>query len=240
MKTDLLRKFSKYYSSLIFLGAILVFSSCKDENRSREVDDPVQTNRTTDTLTNQQVQVRNFTGDIGSINTETNANTEVSGTVNLRVEGDLMRIVVTAEGLSPDMMHMQHLQTAETGETQCPGQDADANNDGIVDVTEVSGREKGIYMIPLHMGPSSLEPNVDTYPRTNVNGELQFQRTISLDSLRTAVQEEYGMQDVDFTQFTYILQGVAQDSKIPQTVQSLSGVEGHASIPVGCAKLEEQ
>ncbi|MCM4160793.1 hypothetical protein FHG64_00325 [Antarcticibacterium flavum] len=231
--------FRKYYS-LIFLGAILVFSSCKDENRGREVDDPVQTNMATDTLATQQVEVRNFTGDITSINTETNAGTEVSGTVNLRVEGSLMRIVVTAEGLAPDMMHMQHLQTAETGSTQCPGQNADANNDGIVDVTEVSNSDRGIHMIPLHMGPSSLEPNVDTYPRTNVNGELQFQRTISLDSLRTAVQEEFGMQDVDFTQFSYVIQGVAQDSKIPQTVQSVSGVEAYASIPVGCAKLEEQ
>lgn len=231
--------FASHYL-FILLGVVLMFGSCKDENRGREVDDPIQMNGTTDTVSTQQVEVRNFTGDITSINTDSNAGTEVIGTVNFRVEGELMRIVVTAEGLSPDMMHMQHLQTSETGETGCPGPDADANNDGFVDVTEVSNSERGIYMIPLHMGPSSLELNVDTYPRTNVNGALQFQRTISLDSLRTAVMQEYGMQDVDFTKFTYIIQGVAEDAEIPQTVRSVSDVDSHASIPVGCAKLEEQ
>jgi hypothetical protein len=231
----------KSHYLLIILGAALIFSSCRDENRAREVDDPIQMDgTTTDTVSSQQVEIRNFTGDITSLNTETNTGTEVTGTVNLRVEGELMRIVVTAEGLSPDMMHMQHLQTSETGETGCPAQDADANNDGIVDVTEVSSTERGIYMIPLHMGPSSLELNVDTYPRSNVNGELQFQRTISLDSLRTAVRQEYGMQDVDFSRFTYVIQGVAQDADVPQTVRSVSNVDSHASIPVGCARLEEQ
>jgi hypothetical protein len=221
------------------LEQLVVLASCRDENRGREVDDPIQMDGTTDTIT-QQVQIRNFTGDIASLNTDANAGTEVTGTVNLRVEGELMRIVVTAEGLSPDMMHMQHLQTSETGDTSCPGQDADANNDGIVDVTEVSASERGIYMIPLNMGPSSLELNVDTYPRTNINGALQFQRTISLDSLRTAVREEYGLQDVDFTRFAYIIQGVAQDADIPKSVQSVPEIDSYASIPVGCAELVEQ
>lgn len=239
-RKDELLKIFRTYNFLLFLGVVLVFSSCKDENRGREVDDPIRMDNTTDTVTTGQAEVRNFTGDIQAINTDANAETEVTGTVNLRVEGELMRIVVTAEGLSPDMMHMQHLQTAETGETGCPGQDADANNDGIVDVAEVSGSERGIRMIPLHMGPSSLEINVDTYPRSNVNGELQFQHTLSLDSLRTAVREKYNMQDVDFTSLTYVIQGVAQDADIPQSVQPLSGVDGYASIPVGCAKLEEQ
>lgn len=224
----------------LFCFLVVITTSCKDENRGREVDDPVQMDPATDTISSHQAEVRNFTGDIKSINTNANEGTEVTGTVNLRVEGELMRIVVTAEGLSPDMKHMQHLQTAETGETGCPAKDADANNDGYVDVAEVSGSERGIYMIPLHMGPSSLDLNVDTYPRTNVNGELQFQRTISLDSLRTAVRAEYGMQDVDFARFTYIIQGVEQDADIPQTVQSVSGVDSYASLPVGCAKLEEK
>ncbi|HSI71254.1 MAG TPA: hypothetical protein VK941_13545, partial [Gillisia sp.] len=204
------------------------------------VDDPIQMDGATDTISRQQVEIRNFTGEIAALNIEANAGTEVTGTVNLRVEGGLMRIVVTAEGLSPDMMHMQHLQTSETAETGCPGQDADANNDGIVDVTEISDIERGIYTIPLHMGPSFLEINVDTYPRTNVNGELQYQRTLSLDSLRVAVQKEYGMQEVDFTKFSYVIQGVAQDADIPQSVRSVSEVDTYASIPVGCADLEEQ
>ena len=227
---------------LIFLSLLIFLLSCKNENREQNEIEMQETardtlNTTTDTA---RVAVRTFTGDISPINSELNGDSEVSGKVELRVEGDLMRIAVTAEGLAPDMMHMQHLQTSETaGNTQCPGSNADANNDGIIDVTEVSPSAQGIYMIPLHMGPSSLELKVDTYPRTNVNGELQFTRTVSLDSLRQAVGEEYGMQDIDFTRFNYVIQGVSQQANIPQTAQTVSGVEMNQSIPIGCARLEE-
>lgn len=224
----------------VFLGLLILLFSCKNENKretqmQQTEEDTINTNTTT-----RQATARTFTGDISPINSEFNGDSEVSGTVELRVEGDLMRIAVTAEGLAPDMMHMQHLQTSEAGgNTQCPGNTADSNNDGIIDVTEVSPSAQGIYMIPLHMGPSSLEMKADTYPRTNVNGELQFTRTISLDSLRQAVGEEYGMQDVDFTRFNYVIQGVTQEAKIPQSAQTVSGVAMNQSIPVGCARLEE-
>lgn len=223
------------------ISMLILFSSCRNE--SREADDIQMQEMEADTVmstTTREVESRTYNGNITSINTSANTDTEVSGNVELLVEGDLMRIFVTAEGLAADMMHMQHLQTPGRGQTtNCPGEDADGNNDGIIDVTEISQDSEGIYMIPLHMGPSSLEMNVSTYPRTNVNGELQFTRTISLDSLRNAVSEEYGMQELDFSDFTYIIQGVAEDASLPQSAQSASDVPLHQSIPVGCAKLEE-
>lgn len=223
------------------ISMLILFSSCRNENR--EADDIQMQEMEADTVmstTTREVESRTYNGNITAINTSANTGTEVSGNVELLVEGDLMRIFVTAEGLAADMMHMQHLQTPGRGQaTNCPGEDADGNNDGLIDVTEISQDSEGIYMIPLHMGPSSLEMNVSTYPRTNVNGELQFTRTISLDSLRNAVSEEYGMQELDFSDFTYIIQGVAEDASLPQSAQSASDVPLHQSIPVGCAKLEE-
>lgn len=222
------------------LGMIVLLFSCRNENREADDIQMQEMEADTVTTTTREVESRTYNGNITALNTNANADTEVSGNVELLVEGDLMRIMVTAEGLAPDMMHMQHLQTPARGQaTNCPGADADENNDGIVDVTEVTPDAEGVYMIPLHMGPSSLEMNVNTYPRTNVNGELQFTRTISVDSLRNAVSEEYGMQELDFTDFTYIIQGVAEDASVPQSAQSAADVPLHQSIPVGCAKLEE-
>ncbi|UJH91766.1 hypothetical protein LZ575_03540 [Antarcticibacterium sp. 1MA-6-2] len=210
-----------------FFVASLLFGlfSCKNEKKNQTETESKQTTQdSTDAMkTAGKVRERTFTGDISPINTEINGNTEVSGTVKLRLEGNLMRIVVTAEGLAPNMMHMQHLQTSEAGKnTQCPGNNADSNNDGIVDVTEVSPNARGIYMIPLHMGPSSLDMMVDTYPRTNVNGEMYFTRTISLDSLREAVGESYKMTDLDFTRFNYVVQGVREGTDIPLTAQTVT------------------
>lgn len=232
------RKFKKLMMLFIIAGITVFSTSCRDDRTStdqQQIDTTV-----TDTTANRQVEVRAFQGDINTINQDANGGTEVTGSVDLRVEGDLMRISVFAEGLAPDMMHLQHLQTSQTGEkTQCPGENAEANNDGVVDVTEVTDESQGLRMIPLNMGPSTLQVNVDTYPRSNINGELQFKRTLSLDSLRTAVRKEYGMEDLDFTRFTYIIQGVAPESNIPASSKSVANVPAYASVPVGCAELQE-
>lgn len=226
----------------IFITAVLLSftGSCKNENKEGEI---IEADPTTeiDTIANRQVQVRTFEGNLGTLNKEANGGEEVTGVVSLRVEGDLMRIRVNAEGLDPEMMHLQHLQTSQTGQdVNCPGGNADANNDGIIDVAEVSGEATGLRIIPLNMGPSSLEVNVDTYPKSNINGALQFERTISYDSLQTAVRETYGIDSLDFTKFTYIIQGVnPEGSKIPQSAQTVANVPTYASIPVGCAKLVE-
>lgn len=233
-------KIIRKIAAVCLIAGITAFStSCRNETRDPEP--VIDTTSTIDTTANRQVEVRTFTGDISTINKEANGGTDVSGTVSLRVEGDLMRITVTAEGLSGDMMHLQHLQTSQAGEdTNCPGANADSNNDGVVDVTEVTDESRGFRIIPLNMGPSNLEVNVDTYPRSNVNGELQFQRTLSLDSLRTAVKEEYGMDGLDFTRFTYVIQGVDPNAtNVPASTRSVADVPTHASVPVGCAKLEE-
>lgn len=202
--------------------------SCKNTNE-REVD--VDTEQTEiDTNAKRQVEVRAFTGEISPINNTNDSN--VSGAIAMRVEGDLMRFHVTAEGLAPDMMQLQYLITSQTGdETQCP----QTGEETALNANQTNrGTEQEIRRIPLHMGPSSLELDVDTYPRTNENGELQFTRTVSLDSLRTAVRTEYGMQDLDFTKFTFVIRG------LPDTAPDLPGrPDSLQKVPVGCAKLQE-
>src|SRR5690606_34102972 len=90
--------------------------------------------------------------------------------------------------------------------------------------------------IPLHMG-GTLDLESDTYPRTNINGELQFSHVISLDTLRQSLRNEYQMQDLDFTKFTFVIRGIpdAQSSAAP-----VAGSTGSVQdTPVGCAKLQE-
>lgn len=225
---------------LPIMGLIIFISSCKNEERQRE--DQVRTQPAGfETQAAQDLDVRIYSGDIGAINVEANQNREVSGTISIRVEGNLMRFFVTAEGLEPDIMHMQYLQTSATGEpVQCPDASYDVNKDGIIDIEEASPQDRGARIIPLHMGPSTLEMNIDSYPRTNINGQLQFSRTVSMDSLRQAVKQEYGIENLDFSNFTYLIQGVAQGTSLPATTATRGGVDAQQSIPVGCAKLTEE
>lgn len=228
----------KFFLPVFMLSVFLAFASCRNEGNERQ-DRQMDLDRTNDTVATRQVEPRVFRGDISGVNTQANEGSEVTGTVELRVEGSLMRIVVNAEGLAGEMMHMQYLQTSENGTTNCPGADADINQDGVIDDNEITNRDRGVYRIPLHMGPSTLQMDADSYPFTNINGTMQFNRTISLDSLRTAVRQEYGIQELDFTDFTYVVQGIAETQNMPESVESGTGLARNATIPVGCAKLEE-
>lgn len=240
MKKPILKpNLKKTLLPVLIFNLCILLGGCRNEQRQE--GEGIHQTTVEDTIANTPVEVRIFTGEISAINPEQNNNREVNGTVSLRVEGRLMRFHISAEGLAPNVMHMQYLQTSERGEpVPCPGMDADANKDGIVDVSETSPVARGIRMIPLHMGPSTLEVNVDTYPSTNANGELEFARTVSLDSLSDAVRTAYGIQELDFANFTYIIQGVEENASIPQTAQSVSRVPVNQSIPVGCAQLEEE
>lgn len=227
-------KRKKFTSPLLIFSLLILMFSCRNENRQEDEDQMQE--MSSDTTATTPVETQTFAGDINA-----DANDEVSGTVQLTVQGDLLRVVVTAEGLGKEMMHMQYLQTSETGEEiSCSEATTGTNNEGMVNMDEVSANENGIQRIPLHMGPSSLEMNVDTYPVTNINGELQFQRTVSLDSLRNAVRTEYGMQDLDFSRFTYVIQGVSGTSNQSDSVESGSGLPRNGNVPIGCAQLEEE
>ncbi len=232
------QKFTKAITPLLFSAILILSFSCRNENRQQDDLEEQQMNQQ-DTLENTQVQVRAYTGDISGMNTMGDE-TEVTGNVAVRIEGDLIRFTITAENLAPDMMHRQFLVASGSGETtNCPGPDADANNVDIVDMNEIAGNAEELHMIPLHMGPSTLERNVDTYPRSNINGELQFSRTTSLDSINTAVREGYGVQDFDITNYIYIIQGVAGEVTLQQTVQRDQDIPPQETVPVGCAVLEE-
>lgn len=193
---------------------------------------------TIDTTADIESEPKAYRGEISSLNKELVPG-EISGRVAMRIEMGVMRINVYAKGLESNMMHLQHLQASEKGETECPGPDADKNNDGILDVTEITDDPEEVKMVPLNMGPSSLKVDVPTYPRSNVNGEIQFETYVHIDSLRIAVREEYGIENVDFTNFTYILQGVPEDASIPGTAVTIENIPAYKTIPIGCAVLEE-
>lgn len=231
-------KKKRIITPIFFLAFLILSFSCRNDNRQPDDLEEQRLNQQ-DTLENVQVQVRAYSGEIAGINTM-GEETAVTGNIAVRIEGDLVRFTVTAENLAPDMMHRQFLVASGMGtNTTCPGPNADANDDGIVDMDEIAGNANELQMIPMHMGPSTLERNVDTYPRSNINGELQFSRTTHLDSIRTAVREGYGVQDFDISNYIYIIQGVPGNVTLQQTVQREENIPANETVPVGCAVLEE-
>lgn len=229
-RTDINQIF-KRVGIVLLMGILMLGISCKQntrENEDRLLQTPVDTTQTV-----REVEPRGFTGEIKSVGNHAD---NLSGKVAMRIEGDLMRFDITAEGLAPDMMHMQYLLVSQSGdETQCPGSVEDLTT-SEEDNGSIAASGTTLRRIPLHMG-GTLDLQSDTYPRTNINGELRFSHVISLDSLRQSVKNEFQMQELDFTKFTFVIRG------IPDAQSSTAPVRGSAgsveNTPVGCAKLQE-
>lgn len=106
-------------------------------------------------------------------------------------------------------------------------------------MNEISGNVNELRMLPLNMGPSILERDVDTYPRTNMNGEMQFLMTTSFASTETAFRDAYGMQEFNISNSVYLVQGVSGNVTLQQTVQREQNIPPQQTVPVGFATLEE-
>jgi len=230
MEKTALNKIFNPVGVLLLMGILMSGISCKQN--TREDNDRLENTPVDTTQTIREVEPRAFTGEIRSVGGNDN---NLTGEIAIRIEGDLMRFDITAEGLAPDMMHMQYLIVSQSGdETQCPGSVEDlTSTEADNGTTAASGTT---LRIPLHMA-GTLDLQSDTYPRTNINGELQFSHVISLDSLRQSVRNEYQIQELDFTKYTFVIRG------IPDTQSSKASVRGSTgsveNTPVGCARLQE-
>jgi hypothetical protein len=81
------------------------------------------------------------------------------------ISGGQLTIHVSAEGLSPNMEHLQHLHGFAKGDrvSKCPTARDDTNGDGIIDLIETDP-VAGTTMVPFHDDPVSMEMVKDTYP----------------------------------------------------------------------------
>lgn len=218
---------------LFALGFFLI--SCNQNNRQQGAgQQDLEIGTTTEDASDRILKAR-----ISSLNEATNENRSVSGNVTLQIQGDQLQITVEASGLQPNMMHLQHLHGfKEGGDTRCPDSGADTNNDQIVDITEAH-EIAGVTMIPLHNDPTSLEIDTETYPTADEDGDIFYQEVIDLNELRNSFNNNFGREDLDFSNLTYLIHGV-QENSVPETVESVKDLPAHVTLPVGCAEFNEE
>ncbi|WP_051286548.1 hypothetical protein [Salinimicrobium terrae] len=218
---------------ILFIG--FFFTSCNQNNRQQETEDQVLQMQTE----TEVIPEKTYRGQISSLNESANQDRNASGNVILEVQGDQLLITVEASGLEPNMMHLQHLHGSKDGkDMNCPDPAADTNGDGLVDITEAYN-VAGVTMIPFHNNPPNMEVDTQTYPTADENGNISYQQTVDLNELRGSFNEKFNLDQLDFSQFTYLIHGV-QENSVPKTVQSVKGLPAHVTLPIGCAELSEE
>lgn len=162
----------------------------------------------------------------------------VGGTVTFTVDAGQLMITTTADGLAPRIMHMQHYHGFPGGDAAtCPLPPADTNGDGYIDLIETEPMA-GTTMVPLHEDPASLTIASDTYPTADESGAVRYQQGVSIDRLRQALGDKFGIPELELEKRVVFLHGVAPDTGLPASVQSLPGVPAQMTLPVACGVIE--
>lgn len=160
-----------------------------------------------------------------------------SGEASIEIRSDSMIITVDAQGLPPDMAHLQHFHGFEDGSAaRCPGADADANDDGVVDVTETAPMA-GTTMVPFHGDPANMEIQAETYPRADAQGAYSYRHAVSLEAVRSAFQEKFG-GDLALSDRVVFIHGVPDNVALPETAETKAGLPVRESLPIACGELE--
>lgn len=182
-----------------------------------------------------EVNGQRFTANLRPVNQNLLDSTP-SGEATIEIRGDSMVITVDAQGLPPSMTHLQHFHGFEDGApARCPGPDADANGDGVVDVTETAPMA-GTTMVPFHGDPPSMEIQAETYPRADAQGAYSYRHAVSLEAVRSAFQEKFG-GELALENRVVFIHGVPDDVALGESVATKAGLPPRVSLPIACGEL---
>lgn len=163
---------------------------------------------------------------------------ETAGGARFVISGDKLTITVNAHGLPPGIMHMQHIHGFPNGNAaSCPGENADTNGDGYVDLHETEAAS-GTTMVPLSGDPVSMEIATDTYPKASASGAYHYRKTVSLSALEAAFSQKFPGQKLDLDRRVVYIHGVLPTTKLPSSVASLGTVPAQVTLPIACGKIE--
>lgn len=178
-----------------------------------------------------------FIAQLQSMNTGV-TKTSTAGTAHFRVDGDRVNIEVKVHGAPPDIEHWQHFHGFTTGmAASCPGTDADANGDGIVDLIETE-KAAGTTMVPLDGKPAAMDVAHGNYPKADAKGNYTYHTTVSLKALDAAVAKAFPGQKLDLAKRVVFIHGVPADTALPSTVASLGPIPAQVTLPIACGKIE--
>ncbi len=176
-----------------------------------------------------------FVGTFDEVNPELGA--PPVGMVSIRRKGDQLEFNLRGTGFDRDMhlVHIHGFAEADPRESVCPTMAADTNGDGFIDLIETRP-VAGVTMVPFTDDPASLKIQAETYPKPNEAGKVRYHKTVDLQALENAMEEQFATPPSLGRRVVFI-HGAPEDTDLPDTVQSLEGVPAEVTIPIACAEL---
>ncbi|MBV6273385.1 hypothetical protein KVP09_10745 [Alcaligenaceae bacterium CGII-47] len=161
-----------------------------------------------------------------------------SGNATFDIQGDQLTIDIKVEGAPPNITHWQHfhgLQGRMAADCATPA--ADINADGYVDLIETEPAS-GVTMVPFDKMPAAMDVAHGKYPMASTSGTYHYHQVVSVKALSAAFTKAFDGQALDLDKRVLLIHGVAAETNLPPTVQSLGPIPAQVTLPIACGKIE--
>ena len=167
-------------------------------------------------------------------------NGTIPGSLTLNRSGDRL---LTFVRLFAGKARARHQQGIYLGR-RCPSLQDDKNGDGIIDIAEARA-VSGSMIIPLDANLNSQWAGKNIYPRADLSGYYHYERVSSFQSLFSDLKDtdtnledgvsKLGSKDVfGFFGRVIIVQGVTEDTELPESVATEGNLKAYESLPITC------
>lgn len=165
-------------------------------------------------------------------------NLETTGVARFVVKDNKIHVTINVDNAPPLIEHWQHFHGfPEAGKSaECVSEAQDANNDGVLDVIETEV-VSGTTMVPFNKLPVEMIIPTDTYPIADENGSYRYEAEISYEGMSKAFAEAFGGSELNLDDRVLYIHGVAPDTKLPKTTQSIGDIPAHVTLPIACGKI---
>jgi Cu/Zn superoxide dismutase len=153
------------------------------------------------------------------------------GQAKLTISNGMLAVEIDVEGSPADIVHIQHIHEDD----QCPTAAADTNNDGYIDVAE-GLPSYGPIMLNLDGDLTSNESGQEGFPVADRTGSFFYSQSAHLNEIQANLGGAL-QGPLDLTERTIVIHGVAQNTNLPQTVQSIGDLPNHVTLPIACGVI---
>lgn len=164
---------------------------------------------------------------------------ETSGKAEFHLSEDTLYVTIEVEDAPPNMQHWQNFHgTPAADDTRCATMDEDENDDDIVDMFEV-GPASGRMMVPFNANPAVMNIGDYTYPAADEDGYYKYEKAIPMEELANNFANSFEGYDIHLEKDVVYIHGVPEDTDLPSSAESISGVPNYLTLPIACGKIKK-
>lgn len=209
-----------FYTCFIFSCLVFVGCSDPDEEEMRTLNAELNANvsEKADNANdaNNAAVAKYYKANLSMLN-----ESGVSGTAELKLEGNELTVNISATGLEPGELHPQHIHgfQEDNRNSTCPPASADNNGDGFISVGEGFPFYGGILLPLLNDVNDPL-----SFPTADADGEIKFEKTYTVNASITPLQNT-----------SIVLHGKTVEGFINEEGETINGYR--LTLPVACAQV---